>query len=318
MQFKTVFQDWLKTNKISEKVQSDFNISFDDRIIFPVYGVDGNFLFNKYRRNPLSDVGPKYTYDKGGKISLYGYHLAEGSKSILITEGEKDCLVAWSHNIPAVTSTGGAMSFQKEWLSLFYDIPSDFKEGMFLDESLRKEVIICYDNDVAGADGAVKTLEVLPWAKILIIPDMPNVKDISDYVNMGGNLHELLKTARHYNDITNVQEDRMRRIAIFQSTFFHDAYIKAHTKVNTHTERKSFNSDKVTNAKGYPIPNIMEFKQNKACCPFHNEKTPSLHYYPQTNSCYCFGGCGKAYDAISIYMAINNVGFTVAVNELNK
>jgi len=29
----------------------------------------------------------------------------------------------------------------------------------------------------------VKTLEILPWAKV-VIPDRPNMKDISDYVAM--------------------------------------------------------------------------------------------------------------------------------------
>ena len=146
---------------------------------------------------------------------------------------------------------------------------------------------------------------------------MPNVKDISDYVNMGGNLHELLKTARQFMDIAEVQEDRLRRIAVFQSTFFHDAYIKAHTKVNTNIERPTFSSDKVTQAKAYPIPNLMEFKFNKARCLWHNEKKGSLNYFPKTNSLYCFG-CAKYADAIDVYRQLNNVGFRKAVDELNK
>jgi hypothetical protein len=34
-----------------------------------------------------------------------------------------------------------------------------------------------------------------------------------------------------------------------------------------------------------------------ACCPFHNERTPSFKVYPTTNSFYCFG-CGAGGDAI--------------------
>lgn len=297
-----IFRDWLITNKITEEVEEEFLITYDDKIVIPVHDQDGHFLFNKYRRSPLSDEGPKYTYDRGGKVTLYAWHKAKNYDTILITEGEKDCLVAWSHNIPAVTSTGGALSFQKEWADLFKD----------------KEVIICYDNDYAGADGTVKTLDFIPHAKVLFIPDMPNVKDISDYVNVGGNLHELLKTAKNFGSLEEVTEDKNRRIASFQSVFFHDAYIKAHTKiVPKNVPRKTFDNDRVTNAKQYPMDELITFKQGKAKCLWHAEKSGSLHYYQQDNRAYCFG-CGKRYDAIDAYMKLNNVSFSKAVNELNK
>lgn len=308
MQFN-IFEDWLKTNKISEQVQSDFGIHFTNEIVIPVHDADGVFLFNKYRRSPTSDIGPKYRYDKGGKVELYGYHKAKEHNTILITEGEKDCLVAWSHNIPAVTSTGGAQSFQKEWEDLF--MPQE-------DGECAKDIIICYDNDQAGADGMVKTLEILPWAKVLFLPDIPNVKDISDYVNAGGNLHELLKTAKEFQNIQDVRGDQLERIALFKTTLFHDAYIKTHTKINTYTERKAFKSDEVTYAKAYPIPNLLKFTADKACCPFHNEKTPSLHYYKNDNRCYCFGGCGRAYDVIDIYRKLTGATFKKAVDDLNS
>lgn len=301
MQFNNVFQDWLKTNKISPDIQREFNLSFTDSIVIPVCDADGNFIFNKYRRSPLTTVGPKYRYDNGGKVTLYAWHKAKAHDTILITEGEKDTLVAWSHNIPAVTSTGGAQSFQKDWAPLFTD----------------KKVIVCLDNDNAGAEGAVKVLDIIPHAQVLLLPDMPNVKDISDYVNAGGNLHDLIKTARLFKDIADVTEDRAKRIAMFESVFFHDAYIKHHTKVVTYKgERKTFSNDRVSQAKGYPIQQLLPFVRNKACCPFHKEKTPSLHYYSSTNSCYCFGGCGRAYDSIDIYRKIHGCSFNEAVTRL--
>ena len=36
---------------------------------------------------------------------------------------------------------------------------------------------------------------------------------------------------------------------------------------------------------------------NLLCCPFHDDKTPSLQIYPRTNSYHCFG-CGKSGDVI--------------------
>lgn len=302
MQLNNVFRDWLKNRKITDKVLEDFNIHGDECIVIPVYDIDGDFVFNKYRRSPLSDEKPKYWYDKGGKVTLYGSKQAKDLPCVLVTEGELDCITAWSQNIASVTSTGGSMSFQEEWRDFFSN----------------KSVIICFDNDHAGGEGMVKALKIIPHAKILFIPDRPNMKDISDYVSQGGDLKTLIQQARHFTSLEEVKEDKLRRLATFQSTHFHNAYIKEFTKVNTHTERKAFSNDKVTNAKLYPITNLLEFTNNKTCCPFHREKTPSFNYYPKDNRCYCFGGCGRSYDAIDIYMNKYGVKFTEAVNKLNE
>ena len=47
-------------------------------------------------------------------------------------------------------------------------------------------------------------------------------------------------------------------------------------------------------------------------CPFHNEKTPSLTVYPDTNSFYCFG-CGAGGDVISFIRRIDNLDYVEAV-----
>ena len=302
MQLNMVAENWLLKRNLSKEVLAEFNIhSSEDRIVIPVSDEDGIFIFNKYRRNPLSEVGSKYTYDKGGKVSLYAWHKAKNHPSILITEGELDTLVAWSHNIPAVTSTGGAGSFQERWADLFKD----------------KEVIVCYDNDMAGGEGMAKVLNYIPHARILFLPDRAGVKDISDYVASGGDIHELLRTSKRFASLADVYGDRTERLALWKSTHFHDAYIREHTKVVVKREKKVLSGDEVTNAKAYPVENLLTFTSNKRCCPFHKEKTPSFVLYPETNSCYCFG-CGKAFDSIEIYRKLHDCTFRKAVEELNK
>ena len=50
-------------------------------------------------------------------------------------------------------------------------------------------------------------------------------------------------------------------------------------------------------------------------CPFHNEKTPSFHIYPENGSFYCFG-CGAGGDIITFVRRIENLDYIEAVRFL--
>lgn len=310
MQYNNVLKDWLARRKISESVSTDFNIYwgsckfFGECIVIPIKDQNGNFIFNKYRRNPLIDEKPKYIYDTGSKMSLYGIDKIGDAKTILITEGEMDCLVAISANITAVSSTGGSMSFHEEWAELLKD----------------REVIICYDNDEAGGKGMVHTLNILPNAKILFLPDRPGIKDISDYVASGGDLNTLIKSAKHFKGLDEVIEDRSDRIALWQSVHFHDAYIANHKEPENDTPEKIKNNAKHDNtlldrAKAYPISSLIHFTKGKAKCLWHNERTGSMTYFKDTNKVYCFG-CAKKADSVDVYMQLHNCSFLEAVKAL--
>lgn len=54
-----------------------------------------------------------------------------------------------------------------------------------------------------------------------------------------------------------------------------------------------------------------------ACCPFHNEKTPSFNVNPTRQIYKCFG-CGKAGDAVRFVMDIENIGYGEALRYLAK
>ena len=56
-------------------------------------------------------------------------------------------------------------------------------------------------------------------------------------------------------------------------------------------------------------------KNFKACCPFHNEKTPSLFISPDRGTFYCFG-CGKKGDVFSFVEAFEGVDFVSALKML--
>jgi len=76
----------------------------------------------------------------------------------------------------------------------------------------------------------------------------------------------------------------------------------------------------IEQARDYPITEIIEFKRGFAPCPFHIERTASLHIIPRTNEtrAYCHGECGRAYNAIDAYMLIHNCNFLTAVRALTQ
>ncbi len=52
-----------------------------------------------------------------------------------------------------------------------------------------------------------------------------------------------------------------------------------------------------------------------ACCPFHNEKSPSFHVVPARGIYKCFG-CGKAGNAIGFLMDYERLSYTEALKYL--
>ena len=89
--------------------------------------------------------------------------------------------------------------------------------------------------------------------------------------------------------------------------------------------------------KGYPADWLYQLKQKNnivsiigryvhlekkggkfwACCPFHNEKTPSFTVNEDEGFFYCFG-CKESGDVISFVMKYESCDFSQAVNVLAK
>ncbi len=65
--------------------------------------------------------------------------------------------------------------------------------------------------------------------------------------------------------------------------------------------------------------NYVELKRSGSTfscrCPFHTEKTPSCHFYEQTQSFYCFG-CGAGGDVVNFIRLIENLDYIEAVKFL--
>ena len=81
--------------------------------------------------------------------------------------------------------------------------------------------------------------------------------------------------------------------------------------------------DRIQSARSVPIENILDQKLRKTgrsllgLCPLHNEKTPSFHVYPASNSFYCFG-CNQGGDVITLLRSLHSLSFWEAVTYLLK
>ena len=66
---------------------------------------------------------------------------------------------------------------------------------------------------------------------------------------------------------------------------------------------------------GARVPLKKSGREYKACCPFHNEKTPSFWVSPDKQFYHCFG-CGKHGTALGFLMDHDHLAFPEAVEEL--
>ena len=73
--------------------------------------------------------------------------------------------------------------------------------------------------------------------------------------------------------------------------------------------------------KNIPIKKLVQkyikVKNNRAVCPFHDDKDPSMYVYPESNNFKCFG-CGAGGDVIEFIERIENIDFIEAVKKLSN
>ncbi len=65
------------------------------------------------------------------------------------------------------------------------------------------------------------------------------------------------------------------------------------------------------------VPSLKKSGRNyKACCPFHNEKTPSFVVNPERGTWHCFGACAEGGDIFTFAQKVNGWDFKEALREL--
>lgn len=341
MDTKQTTEDWMKwlseERHISAAIAQEAKLSIDlnrQELCIPVMNAAGHIIFSKFRRSPWTKEGPKYRYQMGSSAVLYGAEILDrlpDGKRLLICEGEMDTLVMRSLGYHAVSSTGGAMTWKPSWLALVE----------------RFEVVICYDADRAGVQGALKVSSLVPKAKIAWLP-VDFGKDPTDIISNGGEeaLHRAILAARRY-DMPHPEESDDTRLSAYialqkvlreevrecladrDATPLHRNFaldwlndkIEAEKEIMYKPERRPregmdrFMSE-VEQARAYPIARLVKLlPHGQTYCVYHEENTASMKVYRDNHAfSYC---CSKRSDAIDIYMAVKHVDFKTAVKELN-
>ena len=69
---------------------------------------------------------------------------------------------------------------------------------------------------------------------------------------------------------------------------------------------------------GQRVPLQRSGRSYKGNCPFHQERTPSFHVFPDRQSWRCFGACATGGDAITFVMRTESLEFGEALKELAR
>jgi DNA primase len=263
------------------------------RITIPIFNREGELVFFKQARDPEDKGdGPKMIAWPKGHLELYGWENLKGKPSqIIICEGEFDRLVLETNGFEAVTSTGGARSFKKEWATEFVSIP---------------EVYICFDNDEAGKNGALRVGRLIPHAKIVELPqEVGDGGDVTDYfVRLGRSQEDFLKFLQGAKPAPPAPE-----IPRFV------------TKTRIGGSRERVERVKRLSPIAQIVGQYIQLRPSGSnlvgLCPFHEDRIPSFTVYPVTGTFHCYG-CGKHGDVISFVGWIENLNFSQVLDALDR
>ena len=260
------------------------------RITIPIRSRDGQIEFFKLRKDPEDQSdSPKMLTTPGSHAELYGWErVLAKPESIVICEGEFDQLVLEARGFAAVTSTGGAGTFRPEWAEAFHEI---------------SEVYVCFDRDEAGWRGAERVARLIPYARIVTLPDeVGRGGDVTDFfVRLGKNREDFLRLLEAACPLP--AGDSPSPAEVFPMP------ARASTEGEVARIKTSISIEEIV--RQY-VPLHWVGRNLVGKCPFHDDRTPSFVVYPETHSFYCFG-CRAHGDVLTFLMRFENLTFTEAL-----
>ncbi|PYV29702.1 MAG: hypothetical protein DMG09_29435 [Acidobacteria bacterium] len=270
----------------------------EGRITIPIFNRMGELTFFKLARDPEAPaLAPKMLASPGAYAELYGWdQVHRKPKNIIICEGEFDRLVLEGKGFIAVTSTGGAGTFRKEWADEFKAIPN---------------VYICYDRDEAGERGAERVSRMIPHAKIVELPEeVGKGGDVTDFfVRLGKTPEDFIKLMDAALPAPP-SPDSEARASVPRAGGL--------DPITRERVRRIKNQIPITSVIVGQYVRLERYgEQLMGRCPFHDDRNPSLAVYTETNTFHCFG-CFKHGDVITFLREIEQLGFGQALDALDQ
>lgn len=265
------------------------------RITIPIFDRDGKIAFFKQAKDPEDkNDGPKMVAWPKGHLALYGWENLKGNpSSIIICEGEFDRLVLEVNGFEAVTSTGGARAFKKEWAREFESIP---------------DIYIGFDNDEAGKNGAIRVARFISQAKLIELPpEVGEGGDVTDFfVRLGRTREDFLKLLQEAKPAP--PETEVRRYSR-----------KASKGVSLPRERveRVKNENPIIEVVSRYVELRPSGQNLVGLCPFHDDRIPSFTVYAATGKFHCYG-CGRHGDVITFLREKEGLNFNQALDALNR
>ena len=299
--------EYLELRGITKDMTVEYKLGYGEQngnywISIPIFSAKGNLIVTKLRKCPFLDMNcpentiPKYLFSpRGVGAEIFGYSSLIGAERLYICEGEFDCILLQSKGVNAITSTAGANTFRKEWIT----------------ECLRgiQEFIIVFDRDKAGDAGANKLAQN-------ILEFLDNIKvykvTLPEEVGQGGDITDYFI---YHNGIVSDLMNKYASKVMLNLASRNQNYLKP---VMVKDFSGSF-EDEIQAAKGYPMESLMDTKPLRTSdniifylSPFREEKLASFAIYKDTNSWYDFGS-GVGGDTIAYIQKIYNLDFKESV-----
>ena len=126
----------------------------------------------------------KFFSAKGSKAVLFNFDYVDFDKPLLIVEGEMDCLSALESGLDNVVSVPFGVS-NLDWIKNHFEDLKQFPE-----------IILAFDNDVAGkkaTEEVLKRLEDEKCGTMLSVLELKKYKDLNEALLDNGNLKDILK-----------------------------------------------------------------------------------------------------------------------------
>jgi 5S rRNA maturation endonuclease (ribonuclease M5) len=194
-------REYLYDRLLSDEIIDHFQIGYMERydghwITIPVTDSVGNVQFMKLRQDPLkmSNKQPKYK-STGGEVRIFNAQVLRSKPDkLVICEGEFDCMLLHSYGISAISSTGGARTFNSEWIEQLHFV---------------REFYVLMDNDNTGRESAEsliqKLAERLPNCSIMRVTLPSQVGehgDITDFFRMKiDSVNDLTTSSGKYTEL---------------------------------------------------------------------------------------------------------------------